>query len=193
MSIFEYKLEINLNEYDLKKSTPFKASDIKVGILTEIGQYHFEVSALYEGKITKFIISNDETIRPVNYDADKFCSDGVYFNQELCDLRAQIVEEKFRVVNWDDGKGIKIQGLGQTVLFFVGLDFSNDSDSVQGNVYFYPGYYDAYFENFEDNNGTKETHYVDHNYINGQMTKYMGDDLEYMNEYCSFLNPGHFI
>lgn len=73
------------------------------------------------------------------------------------------------------------------------MDFSNDSDSVQGNVYFYPGYYDAYFENFEDNNGTKETHYVDHNYINGQMTKYMGDDLEYMNEYCSFLNPGHFI
>lgn len=37
MSIFEYKLEINLKEYDLKKSTPFKASDIKVGILTEIG------------------------------------------------------------------------------------------------------------------------------------------------------------
>jgi hypothetical protein len=73
------------------------------------------------------------------------------------------------------------------------LDFSSDNNSILGNVYFYPGYYDAYFQNFEDDNKTKETHYVDHNYINNQIAKYMNDDLDYMNEECSFLNFGNFI
>jgi len=88
---------INFDNFtdNVKKLTPFKSSDIKVGILTGLGESYFEVSCLYEGKITKITFTNDKTIQPVNYDTDKFCSDGVYFNQELCDLRAQIVEENF--------------------------------------------------------------------------------------------------